>query len=175
MKNYEKGMIPRVIWGSGSASRVAKEVQNYGAKNCLIVSGKHMIHHQITTRILKEIEDGHACAMVLPTVIRHFAEYATDEIRELAEVMGVSVSDNPVANADRVADAILTFYKDAGLKPLKETLAERGLAESEQEFTEKMIPIILDDFKSKAWMPPIHTGDYMQKVGKVCSMIYEEK
>ena len=113
--------------------------------------------------------------MVLPTVIRHFAEYATDEIRELAEVMGVSVSDNPVANADRVADAILTFYKDAGLKPLKETLAERGLAESEQEFTEKMIPIILDDFKSKAWMPPIHTGDYMQKVGKVCSMIYEEK
>ena len=399
MKNYEKGMIPRVIWGSGSASRIAPELMKLGAQNCLIVSGKHMIHHQITIRILKEIEDagiayqvytdvtpeptdiicmeiaekiknmqadcvvaigggspmdaakagaliaginepiedlheygktgtkmkeywdrpchlilvpttsgtgaettasgvisstihglkfsfgnshispdlavidpeftlgmpakatiyggldtlahaveiivgiasneytntillkcvekvwkwlpvavnepdnleareqlswaahnalanggvpnghaaahaiggiyhithGHACAMVLPTVIRHFSEYAADEIRELAAVMGVTVSDNPATNADRVADAVRRFYKDAGLKPLKETLTEQGLAESEKEFTEKMIPVILDDFKSKAWMPPIHTGDYKQKVGKVCSMIYEEK
>ncbi len=154
----------------------AREQLSWAAHNALANGGVpngHAVAHAIGS--IYHITHGHACAMVLPTVIRHFAEYAVEEIRELAAVRGVSVSDDPATNADRVADAILAFYKDAGLKPLKETLAEQGRAESEQEFTEKMIPFILDDFKSKAWMPPIHTGDYKQKIGKICSMIYEEK
>lgn len=38
-----------------------------------------------------------------------------------------------------------------------------------------MIPVILDDFKSKEWVPPIHTGDYHTKISKVCDMIFNEK
>ena len=30
-----------------------------------------------------------------------------------------------------------------------------------------MIPLVMDDFKSREWMPPIHTGNYKEKIGKI--------
>ena len=36
-----------------------------------------------------------------------------------------------------------------------------------------MVPAILDDFKSKHWLPPIHNDQ--KKMNKVCEMIYNEK
>ena len=38
-----------------------------------------------------------------------------------------------------------------------------------------MIPLVMDDFKSREQMPPIHTGNYKEKIGKICEAIYAEK
>ena len=33
----------------------------------------------------------------------------------------------------------------------------------------------MDGFNSRQWLPPIHGDDYREKVGQICSSIYEEK
>lgn len=113
--------------------------------------------------------------MVLPAVIRHFAETAQEAIGQIAVRVGVPITGDAQTDAEHVANAILSFYKSLGMKPLRETLQEKGCLDDEQTFIEKMIPVVMDDFKSHQWLPPIHTGDYREKVGRVCSAIYEEK
>ena len=50
---------------------------------------------------------------------------------------------------------------------------EKHIADNLKEFTSKMVPAILDDFKSKHWLPPIHNDQ--ERINKVCEMIYNEK
>ena len=61
------------------------------------------------------------------------------------------------------------------MKSFSEFRSDKGITDTFEEFTEKMIPAILDDFKSREWMPAIHTGDYKSKISKVCEMIYNER
>lgn len=61
------------------------------------------------------------------------------------------------------------------MKPLQETLQGNGCLDDEQTFIKKMIPVVMDDFKSHQWLPPIHTDNYHEKVGKICAAIYEER
>ena len=49
-----------------------------------------------------------------------------------------------------------------GMKPLWETLQEKGGFDDEQTFIEKMIPVVMDDFKSRQWLPPIHGDNYRE-------------
>ena len=210
MKNYEKGIIPRVIWGGGSPMDAAK----VGSLIAGIDEPIEDLHEYGKTGTkMKECWDCPCHLILVPTTSGTGAEttasgvfssiihglkfsFGNSHISPDLEVidpeltLGMPAKATIYGGLDTLAHAveiivgiasneytnmILMFYKDAGLEPLKETLAEQGLAESEKEFTEKMIPLILDDFKSKAWIPPIHTGDYKQKIGKICTMIYEEK
>ena len=113
--------------------------------------------------------------MVLPTVVRHFAFYAQKNIQKMAEIMGIHVTGDAVKDADAVANAIHVFCQELGLDTLQKILAEKGYCDTCREFTEKMIPLVMDDFKSREWMPPIHTGNYKEKIGKICEAIYAEK
>lgn len=154
----------------------AREQLSWAAHNALANGGipnGHAVAHAIGS--LYHVVHGHACMMVLPTVIRHFADTAQDAIEQIAVRMGIPVTGNAQADAENVAKAILSFYKNLGMKPLQETLQEKGYLDDEQTFIEKMIPVVMDDFKSRQWLPPIHGNHYREKVGKICSAIYEEK
>ena len=134
----------------------------------LFISSKGSILLQFTV-IYSSRERDHV------TDIRHFAETAQEAIGQIAVRVGVPITGDAQTDAEHVANAILSFYKSLGMKPLRETLQEKGCLDDEQTFIEKMIPVVMDDFKSHQWLPPIHTGDYREKVGRVCSAIYEEK
>lgn len=88
--------------------------------------------------------------------------------------MNLEINDDPEKNAHAVALYLVDFYKNLGLKTLQETF-KKNIHETNESFASKMIPVILDDFKSKEWLPPIHTGDYHTKISKVCDMIFNEK
>lgn len=120
------------------------------------------------------IVHGHCCSMVLPTVVRHFsqASEARESIRGIAEKIGVPVTGDPIKDGNRVADAILNFYKGFGLKPLREELKAREIDDDKETFISKAIPLVLDDFKSRLWTPPIHNSE--ADVAKVLGMIYDE-
>ena len=113
--------------------------------------------------------------MVLPTVIRHFANDSKEAITNIGKIMNLEMEDDAIVNANKVADEIIRYYKILGVKNFYQTMQERNIQDSMEEFTEKMIPAILDDFKSKEWMPAIHTGDFKTKISKICEMIYFEK
>lgn len=154
----------------------AREQLSWAAHNALANGGVpngHAVAHAIGS--LYHVVHGHACMMVLPTVIRHFAESSQKTIGQIAVQIGVTVTGDAKTDAENVANAILLFYKNLGMKPLRETLQEKGCLDDEQTFIEKMIPVVMDDFKSHQWLPPIHTGDYREKVGRVFSAIYNEK
>lgn len=154
----------------------AREQLSWAAHNALANGGipnGHAVAHAIGS--LYHVVHGHACIMVLPTVIRHFAETSQRAIQQIAIQIGVMTTGEAEADAESVANAILNFYKHLGMKPLQETLRENGCPDNEATFIEKMIPVVMDDFKSHQWLPPIHTGNYEEKVGKVCAAIYEEK
>ena len=154
----------------------AREQMSWAAHNALANGGVpngHAVAHALGA--LYHITHGHACAMVLPTVVRHFALYAQKNIQKMAEIIGISVTGDAEKDADEVANAIHVFCQQLGLDTLQKTFAEKGYHDSCQEFTEKMIPLIMDDFKSREWMPPIHTGNYEEKVGKICEAIYTGK
>ena len=154
----------------------AREQMSWAAHNALANGGVpngHAVAHAIGA--LYHITHGHACAMVLPTVVRHFAFYAQENIQKMAEIMGISITGDAEKDAAEVANAIHIFCQQLGLDTLQKTFAEKGYHDSCQEFTKKMIPLIMDDFKSREWIPPIHTGNYEEKVGKICKAIYMEK
>ena len=54
--------------------------------------------------------DGYACAMVLPTVVRHFALYTQKNIQKMAVIMGINVTGDAVKDVDAVANAIHVNY-----------------------------------------------------------------
>ena len=77
---------------------------------------------------------------------------------------------------NKVADEIIRYYKILGsVRILTKQCKKEIFRIRWRNFTEKMIPAILDDFKSKEWMPAIHTGDFKTKISKICEMIYFEK
>ncbi|OZG60255.1 alcohol dehydrogenase iron-type [Bifidobacterium lemurum] len=139
------------------------------------VPNGHAVAHAIGA--MYHIVHGHACAMTLPTVYRHFAQApeAADAIHKVGQRIGVAVSDDPIANGDRVADAILTFYRGFGLSGLQETLRNNGTLDTRDEFIAKAVPLVMDDFKSRLWTPAIHTGDYASKIGAVLGAIWDER
>lgn len=154
----------------------AREQMSWAAHNALANGGVpngHAFAHAIGA--LYHITHGNACAMVLPTVVRHFAHYAQNNIQKMAEIMGITATGDAVKDADAVANAIHVFCQELGLDTLQKIFAEKGYCDNCQEFTEKMIPLVMDDFKSREWMPPIHTGNYKEKIGKICEAIYAEK
>lgn len=139
--------------------------------SCGIPNG-HAVAHAIGS--LYHITHGHACAMVLPTVVRHFAEASPEAIRDIAKRIGTPLVGDPAVDAGRVADAILDFNKRLGLTTFKETMAAKGELDDREVFIKKMIPAVLVDYKATQWLPPIHTGDYEAKIGTVCGMVYDE-
>lgn len=154
----------------------AHEQLSWAAHNALANGGipnGHAVAHAIGS--LYHVIHGHACMMVLPTVIRHFAENAQEAIKQIAVRIGVKVIGDATRDAENVANAIFDFYTRLGMKPLQETLKKNGYEDDEQTFITKMIPVVMDDFKSRQWLPPIHTDDYAEKVGKICAEIYREK
>ena len=52
-------------------------------------------------------------------------------------------------DADAVANAIHVFCQELGLDTLQKIFAEKGYCDNCREFTEKMIPLVMDDFKSR--------------------------
>lgn len=153
----------------------AREQLAWAAHNALANGGVpngHAVAHAIGS--LYHVTHGHACAMVLPTVVRHFAYSSQEIIQQIADKMSIKITGDARIDADQVAYAICDFCRNLGLHSLQDTLIEKDILDSCKEFTTKMIPLILDDFKSKEWMPPIHTGNYEEKIGKVCEAIYKE-
>ena len=71
----------------------AREQMSWAAHNALANGGVpngHAVAHAIGS--LYHITHGNACAMVLPTVVRHFALYAQKNIQKMAEIMGTVTS-----------------------------------------------------------------------------------
>ena len=87
--------------------------------------------------------------------------------------MNLDLKNDPQEVANDVADYLVDFYRNLGIKNLQDTFKEKHIEDSLEEFTSKLIPAILDDFKSKHWLPPIHNDP--EKINKVCKMIYNEK
>lgn len=154
----------------------AREQLSYAAHNALANGGMpngHAVSHALGS--IYHIVHGQACIMVLPTVIRHFANDSSEAISKIGQIMNLDMNDNAQENADKVADCLIAYYKQFGVKSFSEFREDKGITDTFEEFTEKMIPAILDDFKSREWMPAIHTGDYKSKISKVCEMIYNER
>lgn len=154
----------------------AREQLAWAAHNALANGGMangHAVAHAIGATY--HLVHGHACMIVLPTLIRHHAESAQAPIAALARRIGVPVTGDAAVDAGRVADTILRFYKGLGMKPVRQAMEEKGFHDDLSAFKAKVIPGTLDDFKCRLWMPPIHTGDSQAKVGRICEMIYNEE
>lgn len=133
----------------------------------------HAVAHAIGSKY--NLVHGHSCVMVLPTLIRHQANTAPEGIRKLADIFSVPTIGTNEEVAGYVADAVLEFYKSFGFTTCKEAIKANGFDDDKKTFTEKLIPAILDDYKSQLWMPPIHRPEDHDNLVKVCEMIYEEE
>ena len=154
----------------------AREQLSWAAHNALCNGGMangHAVAHAIGA--LYHIVHGHAVAMTVPTVIRHFAEAPENQekIEMLARQMEVEVTGNAIEDGNRAADEFLAFYKRLGLRPLVPAMEEQGLYDDREDFIGKAVPLVLDDFKSKLWLPPIH--DNWKALENVLGMIYDER
>lgn len=133
----------------------------------------HAVAHAIGARY--KLVHGHSCAMVMPALIRHQANAAPDGIREMARIFAVPDQGTPEQVAGYVADAFRDFYKYFGFTSCREAIRANGYEDDRDTFTEKIIPAILDDFKSHNWNPPIHRPEDRGELVKVCHMIYDEE
>lgn len=127
----------------------------------------------MTMEKLKKRCSLNGCVLVLPKVIRYFALTASNQIIALA--LNLEINNDPTETAHAVALYLVNFYKSLGIKILQETFKEKDIHETNKSFASKMIPVILNDFNSKKWLSPIHTGDYHTKISKVCDMIFNKK
>ncbi|MDO4289147.1 MAG: iron-containing alcohol dehydrogenase [Eubacterium sp.] len=118
---------------------------------------------------------GHACTLVLPSVIRHHAESYPDKIYALAQIVGVPTEEEVKVTADRVAKKYVSFYKQFGFENLQVTLKGMDKLDDRAVFVEKMIPLTLDDFKSRIWMPPIHRQEDRDLLTALLEKIYDEQ
>lgn len=132
----------------------------------------HCVGHAIGAKY--HIVHGHACIMAEPTLIRHHADASAENIRKLASIVGVPNIGTNKEVADYVADAVLNFYKSFGLGAFRETMEANGIHDDKETFTEKLIPAILDDFKSRGCVPGIDRPEDRDNLIKVCEMIYDE-
>ncbi len=133
----------------------------------------HCVGHAIGARY--NIVHGHSCIMVMPTLIRHHAEVSADNIRRLADIMGVPSVGSAQEVAWYVADAVLRYYKSFGLDTCRDAIRKNGFEDDEETFVQNLIPAILDDYKSRVWMPPIHRSEDRERLEAVCRSIYEEE
>lgn len=133
----------------------------------------HCVGHAIGARY--NIVHGHACIMVMPTLIRHHAEISSENIRKLADIMGVPKIGTAQEVAGYVADAVLAYYKSFGLTACRAAMEANGFHDDKAAFTENLIPAILDDYKSRVWVPSIHREEDREHLIRVCEMIYEEE
>ena len=62
--------------------------------------------------------------------------------------LACGISDHLTYGAT-VANAIHVFCQELGLDTLQKIFAEKGYCDNCREFTEKMIPLVMDDFKSR--------------------------
>lgn len=132
----------------------------------------HAIGHAIGAAY--GVVHAHACVLVLPSVIRHHAESYPDKIYALAKIVGVPVEEDVVTVANRVAKKYVAFYKQFGLGNLQDTLKAAGHPDDKKTFVEKIIPLTLDDFKSRIWMPPIHRPEDHDVLVSLLEQIYDE-
>ena len=152
----------------------AREQIAWAAHNSLANAGVpngHAIAHAIGA--IYHMVHGPACAIVLPTVIRHHAETSPEVVAELAKIMGIPVTEDLVLNAERVAKRFKEWYQECGILSLQDYIAEKGYTDTEEEFVEKAVPLTLDDWKSRLWNPPIHED--IEECRKVHRAIYEDK
>lgn len=132
----------------------------------------HAIGHAIGAAY--GIVHAHACVLVLPSVIRHHAESYPDKIYALAEIVGVPIEEDVQTVASRVADRYIAFYKQFGLTNLQDTLHTAGIEDDRDTFVAKIMPLTLDDFKSRIWMPPIHRPEDHDRLVRLLEQIYDE-
>lgn len=137
------------------------------------VGNGHAVSHAIGARY--NIIHGHACIMVMPALIRHHAEVSAENIRKLAHIFGTPETGTPEEIAGYVARAILDFYKGFGLDTCKKALHEAGFNDDKRTFAENLVEPILDDFKSRTWMPPIHRPEDRERLIRLCEEIYEDE
>lgn len=121
---------------------------------------------------LYHLVHGHACIVVLPTVIRHHAVTSEAVIAKIAKIVGVPATEGAEKTAERVAEAVREFYHGFGLRSVQEELKAQGIEDDRETFVKKMVPAMLDDFKSHEWRPPIH--ETYEAAAAVCGMIYDE-
>lgn len=133
----------------------------------------HAVSHAIGARY--NIVHGHACIMVMPALIRHHAESAAENIKKLADIFGVPKTGTNEEVAGYVADAVLKFYKDLGVDTCKNTIKAAGFDDDKRTFAENLVEPILDDFKSRIWMPPIHRPEDRERLLEFCEEIYDEE
>lgn len=155
-------------------NRTARENIAWAAHNAQASGGipnGHAIGHAIGS--LYHLVHASSCVIVLPTVIRHFAETNQEGIAKVAGAIGTPLCGDAIADANHVADSIKNFYKGFGIRSLKEYMQEiDGTVDDFDTFHDKMVPFVKDDFKSKAWNPPIY--DDAEQMRKVLSMVYNE-
>lgn len=152
----------------------AREQLSWAAHNSEANGGipnGHAVGHALSS--FYHLIHGHSCVIVLPTVIRHHAEASQKAIAEIAKRIGVPVTGDAKVDAERVAQAVHRFYKSFGLMSLKEWMDAKEYEDDRETYIQKMIPFVLDDFKSTTWNPPIHLDENM--CGKVCGMVYDDK
>lgn len=133
----------------------------------------HAIGHAIGAAY--GIVHAHACILVLPSVIRHHAKSYPDKIYKLAQIVGVPCKEDVEIVANRVAKKYIQFYKQFGLDNLQDTLKALNKFEDKDTFVHKIIPLTLDDFKSRIWMPPIHREEDHDTLVHLLEMIYDEQ
>lgn len=130
----------------------------------------HAVGHAIGS--VYHLIHGHACILVLPTVIRHHAETSETAIRKIAGVIGATGEDAK-SLAENVANMIHKRYVDFGVLPLKKVLQAQECPDDRDTFIRKIAPIVLDDFKSREWQPPIH--ETMEQTNRICGMVYDDE
>ena len=152
----------------------ARKEMSWAVHNSLCNGGAlngHAFSHAIGSRY--HIVHGLACMLVLPVVIRYFAETSQDAVAKLARIFDVPVTGDALADADAAAEAIKRFYKSFGYTDTQDVLKKAGYDVSSDEFAESIVDFTLDDYKSRLWDPPIH--DDPEIVRKIGRQIYNEK
>ncbi len=156
-------------------NKMAREQMAWAAHNAQANGGVpngHAVAHAIGSKY--HLVHAHACMLTLPTVIRHFAETSQDAIAKLGDAIGAPISGDAKTDAEYVAGCIKKFYKGFGYKNMQDTLREKGFDVDRETFAQSLVAFTLDDFKSRLWNPPIHTGNAEEKVAEVCRRIYDE-
>lgn len=123
----------------------------------------------------KHFVHGHACAIMLPAAIRWHAETRAIQIRKLAHIFGLPVADDDsnIVIANRVADAVLKFYKDAGLPTLHEAFEKMGITDDKETFIAKMVPAVKVESLAIRFLPPIHLDD--NEIVRLLELVWNDK
>lgn len=159
---------PKNIEGRTQLSWASTNAQGNGG-----VPQGHAVGHAIGAAY--GIVHAHACVLVLPSVIRHHAESCPDKIYALADIVGVPKEGDIKWVADCVAKKYVAFYKQFGLANLQDTIRQAGFEDDKKTFVDKIIPLTLDDFKSRIWMPPIHRPEDRTVLIRLMEKIYDEQ